>query len=224
MKIYKIMLLLFMVPLFVLSGFKEKRKTKIPAADKWTGTVTRVVTSKSKARTVVNNILGDDINNWDHFFAFHNEVNFVNSKGMVIRTDTTINWDKDSLSTGPKGIPPYLVEERTTKVFGNGKGSSDLEIQFSGDKKTYWINFEAPRSMEYTSHSIKSDIVGNSSDTSSGLVDGLSLTLPPTFTGHPVGNDPNVLSGTFEEILPAPNDPGGGAIITRAKWNLKRVH
>jgi hypothetical protein len=65
---------------------------------------------------------------------------------------------------------------------------------------------------------------GNSYDSSTKADAGIQLTLPASFSGHPVGTNPNILSGIFEEIIPAnPNDPGAEVIITRAKWELKKA-
>jgi hypothetical protein len=224
MKKYKIILLLFIASVFILTGFKEKKNIKILSPDKWSGTVTRIVTSKSKARIVTNSILGENISNWDKFFAFHIDANFVNSRGTVIRADTINNWELDSMATGPRGIPPYIVDERTTRSYCNGKGVFNLDVQFSEDKKTYWINFSTADCKGLRSWEIKNSVAGNSSGTSPSDMDGLTLTIPPTFPGHPVGNDPNILTGVYDEINPAPNDPGGGDIITRISWNLKKVH
>jgi hypothetical protein len=226
MKNFKIILLLFIASVFLLSGFKERRNEKIPAADKWTGTVTWIVTSKTKARLVENSILGQHIHKWDKFYEFRTVVNFVNGKGTVIRADTINNWELDSMPTGPRGTPPYIVDERTTISYCNcnGKGPVDLEVEFAGDKKTYWLNFLTAGCQGLRSWEIKNTVYGNSSGTSPSDNDGTSLTVPPTFTGHPVGNDENILSGVYDEINPAPNDPGGGDIITKMTWTLKKVH
>ncbi|TMI86498.1 MAG: hypothetical protein E6H06_20830 [Bacteroidetes bacterium] len=221
MKNYKIILLLFIAAVFILTGFKEIKITKIPAADKWTGTVTQLVTSKTKGRIVANSILGENISKWDKFFAFHIDANFVNSRGTVIRADTINNWELDSMATGPRGIPPYIVDERTIRSYCNGKDIFGLDVQFSEDKKTYSINFFTSDCKGLRSSEEKNTVTGNSSDTSPSDMDGLILTIPP-FPGHPVGNDPNILSGKYDEIIAAPNDPGGGDIITRITWNLKK--
>jgi len=52
---------------------------------------------------------------------------------------------------------------------------------------------------------------------------GLQINLQANFTGHPCENNPYLLPGTFEEIIPALNDPGGGTIIIRASRVLKRI-
>jgi len=226
MKKYKIIVLSFMMPLFILSVFKEKKETKIPAVDKWTGTVTWVVTSKTKGRAVANSILGQEISEWDKFFEFRTVVNFVNSKGTVFRADTINNWELDSMPTGPRGVPPYIVDERTTISYCNcnGKGPVDLYVEFAEDKKSYWLSSLTADCKGLRSWEVKNTVSDNSSGTSPSDNDGSPLSVPPTFTRYPVGNDPNILSGTYVEINPAPNDPGGGDIITKMTWTLKKVH
>jgi hypothetical protein len=51
MKKYKIILLLSMALVFILTGFKEKRKLKISAEDKWSGTVSfsRTITGETRS-------------------------------------------------------------------------------------------------------------------------------------------------------------------------------
>ncbi len=215
-----------MMPLFILSVFKEKKETKIPAVDKWTGTVTWVVTSKTKGRAVANSILGQEISEWDKFFEFRTVVNFVNSKGTVFRADTINNWELDSMPTGPRGVPPYIVDERTTKSYCNcnGKGPVDLYVEFADDKKSYWLSSWTADCKGLRSWEVKNTVSDNSSGTSPSDNDGSPLSVPPTFTRYPVGNDPNILSGTYDEINPSPNDPGGGDIITKITWTLKKVH
>jgi len=226
MKKYKIIVLSFMMPLFILSVFKEKKETKIPAVDKWTGTVTWVVTSKTKGRAVANSILGQEISEWDKFFEFRTVVNFVNSKGTVFRADTINNWELDSMPTGPRGVPPYIVDERTTISYCNcnGKGPVDLYVEFAEDKKSYWLSSLTADCKGLRSWEVKNTVSDNSSGTSPSDNDGSPLSVPPTFTRYPVGNDPNILSGTYDEINPSPNDPGGGDIITKITWTLKKVH
>ena len=191
--------------------------------ERWSGTVTWMKTSRGKARVVSYDHGFENVHRWDNYMAYHTHVNFVNSKGIVYRVDTATKWEKDSsIFIHPQN--KYMIEETTTKIYRKGKGDFDLDVEFSDDKKTYWISFFGPICPEFHFFERRNNIHGNSSDSSILNDAGIQLTLPASFTGHPVGANPNILSGTFEEIIPAnPTDPGGEAIITRARWELKKV-
>ncbi|MGH2647078.1 MAG: hypothetical protein ACRDE8_05895, partial [Ginsengibacter sp.] len=220
MKKYKIITLLFIISVFILTGFKQI-KTPL-ASDKWTGTVTWIKTSKGKAKIVSYNNGHEEVHRWDNYFAYHTDVNFINSKGIVSRSDTSRKWAKDSLFYSNPDV--YTIDETTEKIYRNKKGSFDLDVEFSDDKKTYWISFFGPICPEFFSFERNSTILGHSYDSSTREDGGIQITLPAGVTGHSVGINPNVLSGTFEEIIPAnPNDPSGAEIITRARWELKKV-
>jgi len=189
----------------------------------WSGTVTWSKTSAGKARVVSYDHGFENVHRWDNYMAYHTNVNFVNSKGIVFRADTATKWEKDSaIFIHPQNI--YMIEETNTKIYRKGKGDFDLEVEFSDDKKTYWISFFGPICPEFMSFERRNNIHGNSSDSSIKSDAGQQITLPAAFAGHPVGPNPNILSGTFEEIIPPnPDDPASQAIITRAKWELKKV-
>lgn len=189
------------------------------AKEKWTGTVNWTKTSQSKARVVEATITS----HWDDFFHFQNEVSFVNSKGTVYRVDKTTKWRLDSIDFVKKG-GREMVEEKNTTIICNGKEDMELEILYSADRKYYWVSFFTPGCPEHITYDVKNNIHGNTHNTSVTDRLGGQLTLPANSKGEPVGRNPNVLTGIFEESIPAPNDPGGGAIITRATWNLKKVN
>ncbi|MES1214490.1 MAG: hypothetical protein ABUT20_03150 [Bacteroidota bacterium] len=189
----------------------------------WSGTVIWSKFSTGKARVVSYDHGFENAFSWDHYLSFHTDVNFIKSKGTVYRADTVTKWEKDStIFIHPQN--KYMIEERMTKIYKKGKGDFDLDVQFSEDKKTYWISFFGPICPEYHFFEKRNNIHGNGSDTSMLEDAGFQTILPADATGHPVGNNPNVLSGVFEEIIPAnPQDPAGEAIITRARWELKKV-
>ena len=187
--------------------------------EKWTGTVNWTKTSQSKARVVEATVTS----HWDDFFLFQNEVSFVNSKGTVYRVDKTTKWRLDSIDFVKKG-GREMIEEKNTTIICNGKADMDLEILYSADRKYYWVSFFTPECPENITYTVKNNIHGNSNNTTTNNHQGIQLTLPANFTGQLLGRNPNVLTGTWEEIIPAPNDPGGGSIITRATWNLKKVN
>jgi len=189
----------------------------------WSGTVTWIKTSAGKARTTSTDHGFENVFRWDNYMAYHTNVNFINSKGTVYRADTATKWEKDSvIFIHPQN--KYMIEERMTKIYRKGKGDFELEVEFSEDKKTYWISFFGPICPEFLSFERKNNIHGNTFDSSTKSDAGIQLTLPAAFKGHPVGADPNILIGTFEEIIPPnPTDPASQAIITRAKWELRKT-
>jgi len=116
-----------------------------------------------------------------------------------------------------------MVEEKNTTIYCKGKEEFDLEVLYSDDRKHYWVSFFTPTCTEYLTFDVRNNIHGNTHNTSVLEHQGIQITVPANFTGDPVDSNPNVLIGKWEEIIPAPNDPGGGSIITRAKWDLKRI-
>jgi len=189
------------------------------AKEKWTGTVNWTKTSQSKARVVEATVTS----HWDDYFLFQNEVSFVNSKGTVYRVDKTTKWRLDSIDFVKKG-GREMIEEKNTTIICNGKAEMELEILYSADRKYYWVSFFTPDCPEIITHTVKNNIHGNSNNTTTNNHQGGQVTLPATAIGEFVGRNPNVLTGTWEEIIPTPNDPGGGSIITRATWILKKVN
>jgi len=115
-----------------------------------------------------------------------------------------------------------MIEERSTTINCNGNSVFDLSVEFSEDKKNYWISFSTPDCPEQLTYKVINNIHGNTNNSSVNEHQGIQITLPANFTGQPVGNNPDVLSGTFTETIPAPNDPGGGEINTTATWNLTK--
>lgn len=221
MKKYKIILLLFITPLFLLTGFDQNKKGNISVEDKWSGKVSWIKTSKTKGRRVWDNHGKEEAYRWDFFFKYRLDVNFVNSKGTVVRADVTTNWEKDStVFSAPDNL--YRIVETTKNLDCNGKEVLDLEVEFSDDKKSYWISFFTPACPEHFSYRVISNIDPPINSNNTSEHPGIQINLPANFTGQPVGSNPNALSGKWEETIPAPNDPGGGEIITRATWDLKR--
>jgi len=140
------------------------------------------------------------ITNWNNCFVFHINVRFVNSKGMVYRADTTTKWQLDSMDFIQK---KDMIEEKTTRIYCKGERGFDIEVEFSEDGKTYRISFLSPDCPEYITYDVKNNIHAVTHDSSVREHQGIQITLPASFPGQPVGNDPNVLSGTFDEIIPA---------------------
>jgi hypothetical protein len=222
MKENKIIAVAFVAFLFLLTGFKKNIHYKISSADKWTGTVSWLKTSKGKARRDQTNNGHPEVFKWDDYFAYHLDVNFVNSKGKILRADTSRKWEKDSTFFANPDV--YMVEERTTKIHCNGSETLELEIRFSDDRKTYWISFFTPTCPEFHSFLKVNNIYGNSSDSSTTDHPGIQIDLPASFTGHPVGTNPNILSGTWREVIPPnPSDPSSAEITTEGKWDLKKA-
>jgi len=200
---------------------KQNEKTITKTADNWNGTVTWTKTSASKGKRKWEQNGKENVYRWDFSFEFKITVNFRNGKGTVVRADKTSNWDKDSIIF----IHPedkYMIEERTKTIICNGQEVSDLSVEFSEDKKNYWISFFTPECPERLTYDVNNNIHGNTHNESVNDHQGIQITLPANFTGQQVGNNPDVLSGNFEEIIPAPNDEGGGEITTKATWNLTK--
>lgn len=213
---------LFIVALFFLSNSKRpNEKTMTENLDNWNGTVTWSKTSASKGKRKWDDHGKENVYRWDFSFEFKITVNFRNGKGTVVRFDKTTNWEKDSvIFVHPED--KYMIEERTKTILCDGQEVSELSVEFSEDKKNYWFSFFTPGCPEQLTYDINNNIHGNTHNESVNDHQGIQITLPANFTGQPVGNNPDVLSGTFEEIIPAPNDEGGGEIITRATWNLTK--
>ncbi len=184
----------------------------------WSGTVTWYKTSTSKARVVSETVTS----HWDDFFIFRLNVRFVNGKGLVYRADTTTKWRLDSIDFVKKG-GREMVEEKKSTIYCNSKEGMDLSVDYTDDRKHYWVSFFTPTCPEYSTYDVKNNIHGNTHSSSVNDHLGIQINMPSNFTGEPVGSNPNVLTGTWQEIVPAPNDPGGGTIITGGSWNLKRV-
>lgn len=221
MKILKLGTVLIIALFFLSNSQKQNEKKNIRTADNWSGTITWKKTSASKGKVKWDEHGKENVQRWDKSFEFKITANFVNGKGNVVRLDKTTNWGKDSLIfVHPEN--KYMIQETTTIIDCSGQDVSELSVEFSEDKKYYWISFFTPTCAERITHEVRNNIHGNTNDQSVSDHQGIQITLPPTFTGEPVGNNPDVLSGTFSEIIPAPNDPGGGEIITTATWNLTR--
>ena len=189
----------------------------------WSGTVTWIKTSSGAARTTSTDHGFENVFRWINYMAYHTDVNFINSQGTVARTDTVRKWEKDSvIFIHPQN--KYMIEERMTRIYRKCKGEFELQVEFSEDRKTYWISFFGPICTEHLFFEKKNNIHGNTSDSSTLNDAGFQVTLPADAKGYPVGNNSNILAGKFEEIIPPnPNDPASQAIITRAKWELKKI-
>ena len=191
--------------------------TQPPGKEKWSGTVNWYKTSTSKARVEEQTVTS----HWNDFFIFDIKVQFVNSKGAVYRADKTTKWRLDSIDFVKKG-GREMVEEKNTIILCDGKEEMELSVLYSDDRKYYWVSFYTPECPENITYDVRNNIHGNTHNTSIRPHQGGQITVPANFTGQPIGNNPNVLTGTWEEIIPAPNDPGGGTIITRATWTLRK--
>jgi len=216
----KIFPLLFVASLLMAMSFKRNIPEESPSADKWSGKVSWIKTSKSKGKRTENN--GLDLYRWDHFFEYRIDVTFKDSKGTVVRADITTNWDKDSI-VFTKPDQPYLIEVETRTINCNGQQASDLEVKFDGDRKNYWISFYTPTCVEKMIYEKTSNMFTPVSNTTNMNHEGIQINLPTNLTGEPVGKTPNLLSGKWEEIIPSPNDPGGGEIITKGIWDLTKT-
>jgi len=200
------------IPL-VMAGLKKEL---------WSGTVTWTKTSRSKGKTEWVDHGKDNVGRWDHFFEYTITASFINGKGTVIRKDILTSWEKDStIFIHPTNV--YMIEERTKNFDCNGSEVMELSVEFSDDQKHYWVSLFTPACTGKMVFETKNNIHGNGSNQEPNDQQGKQITLPANFTGEPVGNNPAILSGVFNEVIPAPNDPGGGDIITKATWNLKKV-
>lgn len=186
----------------------------------WSGTVTWLKTSKGNATVRNNNNGHEEVSKWEHFFAYHIAVKFINDKGIVVRNDTATKWGKDSLFFSNPDV--YMLEETTTKIYCSGKDTFILDVEFSEDNKTYWISFYTPTCQEVLSSQKVNNILGTSSNSSTADHEGIQINLPANFIGHPVGKNPKILSGSFQEVVPPnPADPSSAEIITKGSWNLR---
>jgi hypothetical protein len=218
---YKIIFLLFVIPFFLSNDIAVKTNTRKNAPANYSGTVTWTKTSKSKGRRKWDSNGKENAYRWDFSFEFKINVSFKNGKGTVVRTDKTTKWEKDSTIFVHKDNI-YMMEERTTTIECDASEVMDLMVDFSSDGEHYTISFYTPACQEKIYYEVRNNLHGNNTSNSTSEHGGGQITLPPSFPGQPVGNNPDVLSGTFTETIPAPNDEGGGEIITTATWNLTR--
>ncbi len=210
------------IPVSQNNNKAKSSNTGTPKKETWTGTVTWIKTSGGIGKLVNDNNGHQEVHQYDNYFAYHTKADFINSKGTVSRADSSRKWEKDSLFYSNPNI--YTTTESTEKIIRNGTGEFNLEVEFSEDKKTYWISFFGPICTEYYSFERNDQILGHSKDSSAKEDGGIQITLPAGFAGYPLGINPNLLIGKFEEIIPAnPDDPTHAEIITRAKWELKKV-
>ena len=144
---YRLILLLFLVPLFLSNSIKQNKKENTEAADNWSGTVSWRKTSTSKGEKKWDDHGKENTHRWDFSFEFRINVNFINGKGTVVRADNTSKWEKDNIIF-VHAENKYMIEERTTMISCNGQEVSDLSVEFSEDKKTYWISFSTPGCLE----------------------------------------------------------------------------
>ncbi|MDX2049253.1 MAG: hypothetical protein SFU87_20885, partial [Chitinophagaceae bacterium] len=166
------------IALFFLSNSKKQNEKKIKeSADNWNGTVTWTKTSASKGKREWEEHGKKNVSRWDKSFEFKITVNFINGKGNVVRLDKTINWGKDSLIfVHPED--KYMITETTTVIDCSGQDISELSVEFSEDKKHYWISFFTPTCPERITHEVRNNIHGNTSDQSVGDHQGIQITLP----------------------------------------------
>lgn len=220
-----ITLLLTLTTLLFVSESKNEtaQHTRQQTREKWSGFVSWSKTSVSKGDRKWNDNGHENKYSWDFYFEYKITVNFIHSYGYVVRADTTTHWEKDSIIFIHKDRK-YMEEERIKLIFCNGQELLELFVEFSDDKKSYWISFYTPSCPEQISYEVKNNIHGNTIDNSVNEHPGIQITLPAGFQGQPAGNNPKILSGVFEETVPSPNDPNGGVIVTKAKWDLKKIN
>ena len=214
-------LIISLLPFFFSTSFLKNEKLIVEYADNWSGKVSWTKTSASKGKKKWDDHGHENVHRWDFSFEFRIDVSFKNGKGTIVRADYTSRSETDSIIF----IHPenkYMIESKTTMISCNGQEVSDLTVEFSEDKKHYWISFYTPTCTERLSYEVRNNIHGNTSNSSVNDHQGGQITLPANSTGQPVGNNPSALSGTFEETIPAPNDEGGGEIITKATWSFTK--
>ena len=208
MKKFIPLLPLFAILFFIASSFVLKNKSGIE--DKWSGTVTWTQTYINKGKDKQGVYQKD----WDHYNIFRIKANFVNNKGTVIRADTTnrLEWDSTDMGHGN-----YNTEERTTRIYCNGKDNLELSVEFQDDGKSYWISFYTPDCPEITISRRRSNILPPVDQTTTTDNPGTQINIPDQKTG----NNPNELKGRIDEHIP-PSGPGGGDTYTTITWNLKK--
>jgi len=229
MKKYKLIVILLFAPfMFTTCKAQDERDAddNAPpppnfAKEEWSGTVTWTKTSATSGKkTWLTNGL-EEAHRWDKSFEYKIEVKFVNSKGTIVRKDYSNSWEKDSLVFVHKD-QKYLIEETTNKLACNGSDTMMLEVTYDEDRKHYWIAFFTPSCPESNDYRKISNIYPTVANTSTMEHQGTQINLPANFTGEPIGVNPKVLKGSWQETVPTPNDPGGSGIITKATWSLTR--
>src|SRR5688500_13507953 len=143
MKNYQIILLSIIFPFFLSTRIKENKTSQTNAIDNWSGTVTWTKTSASKGKRKWDDHGKENVHRWDFFFEFKITATFKNGKGSVLRTDKTTKGEKDSIIFVHRENK-YMIEERSTTINCNGNDVFDLSVEFSEDKKNYWISFSTP--------------------------------------------------------------------------------
>ncbi|MGZ5222148.1 MAG: hypothetical protein ACXWC7_18830, partial [Chitinophagaceae bacterium] len=181
---------LTLIPVLIIAFFflsnskKENEKTTTETADNWNGTVTWTKTSASKGRRKWDSNGKECAYRWNFYFEFKINVTFRNGKGTVVRLDKTSNWDKDSTIFVHKDNT-YMTEERKKMIDCSGQDVSELSVEFSEDKKHYWISFFTPACSGQITYEVRNNIHGNSGNPSRNEQQGGQIILPANFTGQP---------------------------------------
>ena len=221
MKTYAIILLLIVAPFFLSNKNKQKKIAQPKVRDNWSGTVTWSKTSISRGIKTWDDHGKENSGEWDFFFEFKVIATFVNGKGTVVRTEVTTKKEKQKVIFVHKD-DKYMIEEKTTKITCGGNEVLELSVEYSEDRKYYWISFFTPDCVGENIYDVTNNITGDVHQRTASEQQGGQITLPADFKGHLVGNDPNVLSGSFLETIPGPPDAGGGDIVTSATWSLTK--
>ncbi len=224
MKNYIIVSVLIIVPFFLSNKTRENKKTHLVVRDNWSGTVTWSKSSVSRGAKTWEEAGKENSAEWDNFFEFKVIATFVNGKGTVVRTEVTTNKGKQKLIFVHKD-DKYMIEEKTTKITCGGTDTLELSVEYGEDttgRKVYWISFSTPDCVGEILYNLTNNITGDVHNRTAYTQQGSQITLPASFTGQPVGNNPNVLSGSFLETIPGSPDAGGGEIVTTASWNLTK--
>lgn len=215
----KIIVLLLVAFIFLTTGFKKITLRDKPP-EKWTGRITWKKTSATTGKKKWDNHGLEEAHRWDISFEYKIDAVFVKSKGNVHRHETATDWQKDSLVfVHPE--KKYLIGETTKWKYCDCSEILDVEVEFDADRKNYWVRFDMPICDQHDEYLKISNLYGNQNDVSINEHPGTTLTLPPTFSGQPVGNNLKTLSGSWQETIPSPND--GGVMITTANWDLSMI-
>lgn len=206
------------------SAHKQSTIVETRVRDNWSGTVTWIKTSVSKGEKKWDEAGKQNVHKWNYSAEFKINATFVNGRGTVTRSEKTTNRDNDKLIFVPAD-DKYMIVETSTIITCDSSDVLELSVEFSEDtlgRKVYWITLATPACNEILVYTKNNNILGVENNQSMVEKGGGQLILPANASGQLLGNDPNILTGSFRELIPAPPDGGSGEILTIASWNLTR--
>lgn len=194
------------------ASFFQKNQKRIFNEAKWTGTITYNHTSKFKGQDNSSEVKSE----WDLFYEHLVNADFMNSIGVVTRSEVTREFRK---TIAPLTKSDNNVEETIRNESCSGKDRLEVSVEIDQETKKYFISFFTPSCAGQKTGSYKSTVLAMTGQPAvlsrdSILNEGSQITIP----GQDLKN-PDILSGIFTDQNASPN---GAILSTVIKWNLKK--